>query len=301
MQSDGVLELLLFEEIGDTGWGDGVTAKQIKQEIDGAAGRFSSIRVLVNSPGGDCWEGLSLAAILRAESARGIPVNCCVTGVAASAASIVMCAGTTVSLYAPSLVMIHNAHGIAMGDHTAHEEIADVLRKVDSSIVASYRRTKQPEAQLRKWMAAETWFSAEEALAAKFCDRIIENPAEQSTAMAMARGFQYNARHLPKSLRSAANAEACECDCENCVAGKCDECLTEDCHDAVCAENGCPFQTTEPETGNNTGAAHMAAFRARSWLARHGIRPGSASAQTGAAYQGLFKARTWLSRHGIRP
>jgi len=30
LQSDGCLEVLLFEAVGDDGWGGGVTAKQIK-------------------------------------------------------------------------------------------------------------------------------------------------------------------------------------------------------------------------------------------------------------------------------
>jgi ATP-dependent Clp protease protease subunit len=279
LQSDAALELLFYEPIGDDGWGGGITAKAIKSEIDQHAGRFNSIRALINSPGGDAFEGLTLAALLRAEAAKGKAVDCYVQGVSASAATIVMCAADTITLFPSSLVMIHCAQALSMGDHTAHEEIAAVLRKVDSSIVQAYARTKQPEAQLVKWMGAETWFSAPEALAAGFCDRIVEQPAEQSAAaMAAARLFKYrNVRHVPPQLRSAESAETetCQCDCASCTAGDCTTCTNVECEDPNCEQ--CPCQETRDGLGGtenaNTGAAYEALHKAHQFMTRHGIRP----------------------------
>ena len=52
IQPGGALELLVYEDIGENWFGEGVTAKTVKQSID-QAGTFTSISLRINSPGGD--------------------------------------------------------------------------------------------------------------------------------------------------------------------------------------------------------------------------------------------------------
>jgi HK97 family phage prohead protease len=51
-------------------------------------------------------------------------------------------------------------------------------------------------------------------------------------------------RSIPAHLRSMLkrSTDGCECDCEECTDGNCDQCSMLDCEDAQCAENGCPNQ-----------------------------------------------------------
>src|ERR1700680_4555886 len=87
--TDAPAEILLYDEIGF--WG--ITAKDfvlaLAQVGDGA------LTVRINSPGGDVFDGLAIYNALRA---RKTPVNIVIDGLAASAASFIAMAGTTVSM-----------------------------------------------------------------------------------------------------------------------------------------------------------------------------------------------------------
>lgn len=62
------------------------------------------ITVKLNSCGGDLYTGIAIHNALKALSGE---VNVIVEGIAASAASVIMCAGDTVTVYPGSLIMIH--------------------------------------------------------------------------------------------------------------------------------------------------------------------------------------------------
>src|SRR5580700_3382112 len=58
--SDGELEVLIYENIGEDFWsGGGVTAKSVREAM-AAAGDFSKISLRINSPGGDVFEGITI-------------------------------------------------------------------------------------------------------------------------------------------------------------------------------------------------------------------------------------------------
>ena len=129
-----------------------------------------TIHLRINSPGGDVFEARAMATAIRESSAR---VVAHIDGVAASAATYVALAAAEVEIADGAMMMIHNAWGMVMGNAEDMRAFAATLEKVDGTIVADYaRKTGQSEAQLRDWMAAETWFTAQEALDAGFVDRI---------------------------------------------------------------------------------------------------------------------------------
>jgi hypothetical protein len=87
--------------------------------------------------------------------------------------------------------MIHNAWTCAMGNAADLRATADVLDKVDAVIVAGYMaRTKLPEAEVRALMAAETWFTAQEAVERGFCDSVMAIPVGGKRAGPRARRLQ---------------------------------------------------------------------------------------------------------------
>ena len=52
-------------------------------------------------------------------------------------------------------------------------DTADLLEKVEGSIVHDYTaKTGKESADIANWMDAETWFTADEAVANGFCDRL---------------------------------------------------------------------------------------------------------------------------------
>jgi ATP-dependent protease ClpP protease subunit len=51
-------ELLIYDEIGKSFWGDGVDAKTVVQDLAGVTAK--KLRVRINSAGGDVFEGLAI-------------------------------------------------------------------------------------------------------------------------------------------------------------------------------------------------------------------------------------------------
>jgi ATP-dependent Clp protease, protease subunit len=240
LQSDGTLELLVYEEIGENFWsGGGVTAKTVKQQID-QAGPHTAIAVRVNSPGGDAFEGVAIHNLLRAQ---GKPVNVYVDGIAASAASIIAMAGDTRVMGSNAMMMIHNAMSSCFGYADDMRKMADTLDRVSSSIRQTYiDRAGLTADHAKELMDAESWLSAQDCVAEGLATGIAEDDENDDAAMALARGFKVlkHMKALPASLRSEkGDGDACSCLCEQCENGNCKGCDCAGCDSANCGAEAC--------------------------------------------------------------
>jgi ATP-dependent protease ClpP protease subunit len=168
--AQGETEILVYGDIGESFWDDsGITAKGIKAQLD-AASANDVIVVRINSPGGDAFEGVAICNILRDDSRR-IVVK--VDGTAISSASIVAMAGDEIRMADNALMMIHNPWTCVCGDSTEMRLMADRLDKVGAALAQTYvSRTGKSRDDIAAMMAAETWFSAEEAFEAGFATHI---------------------------------------------------------------------------------------------------------------------------------
>jgi ATP-dependent protease ClpP protease subunit len=242
LQGDGTLELICYQEIGQNFWdGGGITAKTFKEQID-QAGSFQRILLRINSPGGDPFEGTAIHSLIRAQKK---PVEVCIDGIAASAASIIAMAGDTIVMAPGAMMMIHNASGFCAGFAEDMYRTGDALKAVSVSIAQTYAaRTGKPLHEITSMMDAETWMGAQECLDQGFCTDIVEEPEIAETAMALAKRFRALGRmkHLPAALRSDEldNAKECACDCTSCLDGDCDGCTSTGCGDPNCED--CPMQ-----------------------------------------------------------
>lgn len=162
--ADGVTRIDLFDEIGDFG----VSAKDFISQLDAASG---DVVLRINSPGGDVFAGI---AIYNALVAYPEKVRVEVTGVAASAASIIAMAGDEIAIAENAFVMIHNAWGVTIGNQEDHDEASDLLGQIDQSLANTYaRKTGLDVRAIVKMMAAETWFNGADAKANGFATEII--------------------------------------------------------------------------------------------------------------------------------
>lgn len=124
----------IYGVIGEDLWtGEGFTTKK-------AAGILRSIgnkpvTVNVNSPGGDMFEGLAIYNLLREHPAE---VKVKVMGVAASAASIIAMAGDEVLMGTGSIMMVHNAWGLVVGNRHDFADAASVFETFDDSMASIY-------------------------------------------------------------------------------------------------------------------------------------------------------------------
>ena len=160
--------LYLYDTIvSDAFWG-GVSANDFVREL--AALKADTIHLRINCPGGEVFAGQAMAQAIREHPAN---IVAHVDGYAASAASWVALAADQVLISEGGFFMIHKAMTIAIGNSEDLRTTADLLEKVDSTLIAVYvKETGQDAQQIADWMSAETWFTAEEAVAAGFADAI---------------------------------------------------------------------------------------------------------------------------------
>lgn len=129
-----------------------------------------TIHLRINSPGGSVFDAEAMRTAIAQHPAKVIAH---IDGMAASAATSVAIAADEVEMSSGAMFMIHNAWGWAMGGAKEMRDYADLLEKINGNIRAEYgRKTGKGEDQLKEWMDAETWFTAEEALTHGFVDKI---------------------------------------------------------------------------------------------------------------------------------
>ena len=164
-------ELMLYGDIAESLWGDTISAKEVTEYL--ADLDVENINVYINSNGGVVDTAIAINNALRRHKAK-VTVN--IDGIAASAATLITCAGDTVRMPKNALFMIHNPSTIAMGDSEEMRKQADVLEKYKNSITETYlQKVNIDKEKLSELMDNETWLNAEEALEYGFIDEIIEN------------------------------------------------------------------------------------------------------------------------------
>lgn len=173
------VDIHIIDFIGDwidDYWGFGVTAKAFIQELAALPASVETIRVHLNSPGGDVFAAVNIANALREQQAvKGRTVETIVDGLAASAASIVAMAGSTVTMADNALLMVHNPWTVALGNAGELRKVADTLDAVRDTIVATYQWHTDLDAEaIVALLDAETWMDADEAIAAGFATAKVE-------------------------------------------------------------------------------------------------------------------------------
>jgi ATP-dependent Clp endopeptidase proteolytic subunit ClpP len=167
-------EIWLYDQIGASFWGDGVTAKSFQKDL-AALGKVTNIDLRINSPGGDVFEGFAIYNQLAQHPAS---IDVYVDGVAASIASIIAMSGNKINMAKNSMMMIHNPQGAAYGDEREMDRVKALLQQVKANLTATYvDRTGNKAADIESWMDDETWFTAEGAVEHGFADKVIEAQA----------------------------------------------------------------------------------------------------------------------------
>lgn len=163
-------------DVIDSYWG--VSAKDVISAL-AEVGDTTDVAIRINSPGGDVFEGRAIMAAIRNHKGK---TTAYVDSLAASAATSIAVACDEVVISQGAFFMIHNASSAVWGDKNAMRETADLLEKIEGSIVADYvGKTGAEEQQVIDWMNAETWFSADEAIANGFCDRLADTAKAKNT------------------------------------------------------------------------------------------------------------------------
>lgn len=160
----------LYDPIDSYGEDWGVSAKEFATALDALPSNVEEIRLHLNSPGGDVFDGIAIVNALRSHRARVVAI---VDGIAASAASFIACAADETIMAANSELMIHDAWGLCVGNAAEMKTMAEMLDHISNNIASIYAAKAGTDvAEWRAAMSAETWFSADEAVAAGLADSV---------------------------------------------------------------------------------------------------------------------------------
>jgi ATP-dependent protease ClpP protease subunit len=143
-------------------------------------GPTADVTARINSGGGWCEDGVAIYNILAAHRGK---VTVWIEGVAASAASILAMAGREIIIRPGAYMMIHEPAGVTIGTAADHAKMIEALKTINESTARIYAdRTKRPLSEIKKELAAETWMTADEAVAKRFADKVVDGRAKLPTA-----------------------------------------------------------------------------------------------------------------------
>ena len=193
--SRGVAEVMLYDDIG--AWG--ISARQFARDL-AALGDVSQINLRIHSGGGDVMDGTAMYNILRGHSAR---VEVYIDGMAASMASVVAMAGDVIYMPANSMMMIHKPWGGQVGDADDMREYADLLDKVEGTLVQAYaRKSGKSVDEIAALLKVTTWMDGNEAVAAGFADQVLE-PIKAAAQLNSKRLEEYTS--MPPHMKNLMN------------------------------------------------------------------------------------------------
>ena len=195
------LVMNIYGPIGLDWNGEGINDQSVADALN-ANSSSKSITVRVNSPGGSAFDGVAIYNLLKSS---GKPVNVIVDGMAASAASIIAMAGSTITMNTGTMMMIHEGQSMAFGAADDMRKMAETLDTVTGSICDIYvARTGLKKADILQMQKVETWMSADEAVSKGFATSVAKDAKAVKNSFDLSK-FQYKnsapAFHLQAKTR----------------------------------------------------------------------------------------------------
>jgi ATP-dependent Clp protease, protease subunit len=191
-------EIVIYDEIGAFG----IPAKTFLDELK-ALGPVAELTVRINCPGGSVFDGVAIYNALKRHDAA---ITVWVDGIAASIASMIAVAGDEVVMPENAMLMLHDPSGLVMGTASDMRAMAEALDRMKAGMVAAYRdKSGRDDAEIEALMQAETWLSAEEAVALGLADRV-EEPVRMAAHFDLSR-FRNTPPQLAAILTSSTPQE----------------------------------------------------------------------------------------------
>lgn len=154
-------EIYLYGVIGPEQWGGDVGDVDMIDALAAIGNKRAKVRI--NSPGGVVDTGIAIHSLLSEHKAGVDVIN---DGLCASIATVIAMAGATRQTTIGSRWMIHRVRGMAFGTVAEIERSLAQMRAYDAATVEIYMNAMAVEKEsLESLLDAETWFSADEAVA----------------------------------------------------------------------------------------------------------------------------------------
>ena len=202
-------ELAIYAPIGDSAWGDTISANDVHTALKGLPANTDHITVRINSAGGDVFQGLTIYNRLKQHKAK---VTVYVDGMAASIASIIMLAGDEIIMSEGSQIMIHKPWTYTAGNSLQLEETIRRLNEIEDQMVGIYSRaTGKERSEIRTMLMGDYWMDANEALELGFVTRTME-PSEQLDIAASLDDCKRMYKNIPEGLFESVSAKVVQAD-----------------------------------------------------------------------------------------
>lgn len=175
-----------------------VTPTQFNSFIKGLEDN-EDVELIVCSPGGSVTAGIAIAAAIQRAQSKGHHFTAKIEGICASIATVIACACEKMTMTQSSWFMIHNAWTMMQGDSNDLRKEADLMDKMNDSIMTFYlSKFDATREQLKSWMDDETWIMGSEAKTYGLHVEVLPDVSEFKYA-AMLKNMHFN--KLPKMFK----------------------------------------------------------------------------------------------------
>ena len=148
--------------------GTEIDGNRFALELAALDGTCNLIKIRINSPGGDVFQGMSVVSAILS---MNTPVHIYIDGVAASMAAVIAVCGTKIYMQDFAKLMIHDPY--FTGGQYDNDRYEKTLNRIREMLCRVLSRRGKNETEVARLMSDETWFSADEALRHHLCDEVI--------------------------------------------------------------------------------------------------------------------------------
>jgi ATP-dependent protease ClpP protease subunit len=188
-------ELVLYGEIGQDFWGEGITAQSVNEAFK-EFGDVEQLDVRINSMGGSVFDGVTIYNRIKQ---LGANTTVYIDGLAASIASIIAMAGDEVVISEGSVIMVHSPMVMTMGNAQDHENAIEILDTIEEEMIGIYaRKTDLSRSELRKMLKTETWINSEEAIEMGFATSTSEDALMVACSEQVVANYSKYFKNMPR-------------------------------------------------------------------------------------------------------
>ena len=160
---------------------DATSPAKVSEGIAAAAEKSEPLEVYINSGGGDIFAASEIYSVIR-EYSGDVKIH--VVGLAASAASVIACAGKS-DISPTAQIMVHNVSSATSGDYHDMDKMSEILQKANETIANAYiTKSGMTKEKALEIMDKETWLTADEAVELGLIDEIAGNKNTKSQLVA---------------------------------------------------------------------------------------------------------------------
>lgn len=182
-KSPDVLELYIYSTVEkDSWWTESETSAQHFRDELAKHPDAKEIKVYINSLGGSVMEGIAIYNQIKRHKAHKTVI---VDGFACSIASVIAMAGDTVIMPKNTVMMVHNAWTVAMGNAAELRKAADDLEVINNASRQAYLEKaggKLTEEKLMELLDGETYLTAEQCIELGLADSFGTDQANDAKA-----------------------------------------------------------------------------------------------------------------------